>query len=347
MTTLKSKPELLQEITGALANSVITPQDLEQFIINPTPTYAQATEADHTSVVEPAQVSRHLSAVDALFYIAGLILFAAIVSTIVQSWEAGDVAWHLFLTLGTGTALWIVAAILARQRQTAILEGLKNALILTGSLSLILGGYIVTNELLGTYDELDFFPFAVTMAVIAVIHLAFDRLMKNSFTLLLGIMLGVFAVPLAFFGILRDIEAPVDAWAVVILLTAGLLAAAARVAGRIYPERPGVSRAFDSFAAFIGLGAMYAASFGDFGVMWLFLLIIGIIGLFYASIIRHEKPLLGSASVFLVIAIITISFRYFSEFGVTVSLVIAALGLLGTAAIATTISKKYFPAKSN
>jgi len=43
-----------------------------------------------------------------------------------------------------------------------------------------------------------------------------------------------------------------------------------------------------------------------------------------------------------VVAVLTISFKYFSGAGVTVSLVIAALGLLGSAAVATSINKKYF-----
>lgn len=345
MPITKTKPELLDEITQALAENIISPSDLEQFMIAPSQTYVEAKEAERATPPNMPDNSHRLSAVEILFYIAGLILFAAIVTNIVQSWEEGNAIGHIFLSSGTGLLLWVVAAVLHRQQQTAILEGLKNSLLLTGSLSLILGGYIITNEMLGAYDQIDFFPFAVTMAILAALHLAFDRVMKNSITLLFGILLGVLAFPTAFFGTLRDINASVDVWSVVILLTAGLITASTRIMAKVDPERPGVKRAFDSLAAFIGLGAMYIASFGDHGVLWLSLLVIGIIGLFYASIAWQEKPLLGSASVFLVITIITISFRYFSDFGVTFSLVIAATGLLGTAALATTISKKYFPSQ--
>ncbi len=340
MLTTKTKPELLEEITQAIADQVLTPEDLERFAISDR-SYAQTSETDRASTESPHHDNHSLSAVDVLFHIAGLILFVAIVSFIIQSWEAGSTGGHILLSGGVGVILWVVAAVLNRQSQTAILEGLKSSLLLTGSLSLILGAYIITNELLGTYDKLDFFPFAVMLLVVSALHFAFDRVVKSNIILLLGIFLAVAAFPVAFFGILSDVNAPVDAWAVVFLLTAALLAAAPRALMKVYTDKPGLGRVFDSFAAFIALGAMYVASFGSHDVLWLFALILAIIGLFYASIIRREKPLLGSASVFLVIAIITISFRYFSDFGVTFSLIVAAAGILGTAAISTTISKKY------
>ena len=59
------------------------------------------------------------------------------------------------------------------------------------------------------------------------------------------------------------------------------------------------------------------------------------------SIAHQSRYLLGSASFFLVLTIITIPFKYFSDYGVTTSLIIASVGLLGTAAAATSINKSY------
>jgi hypothetical protein len=51
---------------------------------------------------------------------------------------------------------------------------------------------------------------------------------------------------------------------------------------------------------------------------------------------------LGNASFFLVLTVITIAFKYFSGFGVTTSLILATIGLLGSALAASNINKKYF-----
>jgi hypothetical protein len=56
----------------------------------------------------------------------------------------------------------------------------------------------------------------------------------------------------------------------------------------------------------------------------------------------QNKHLLGNASFFMVLTIVTISFKYFSGYGITFSLIVAAIGLLGSAAVASNIHKKYF-----
>lgn len=359
MTSTQSKEQLLETITQAIADNVITPDDLEQFIIAPSMHYVEAKQIATSEAIAPAatpvapeaihnvsDASHRLSAVEILFYIAGLILFAAIVSVIVQSWTDGNVFGHVLLSAGVGTLMWVTAFVLHNQRQTPIVEGLKNSLLLTGSLSLLFGGFIIANEVAGINSMFDFFPYALVFAVVGILHLAFDRLVRSGLTLMLGILLLVMSFPVALFSFLQDANAPVDAWAAVMLVSCVLLAAATRVVARIDSERSGIGHSFDSLAAFFALLAMYIASFGENGIFWLFILIVSIIGLFYASIVRQEKSFLGSGSLFLIIAIITISFRYFSSFGVSFCLVMAAAGLLGTAAVATTINKTYFKTSS-
>ena len=68
----------------------------------------------------------------------------------------------------------------------------------------------------------------------------------------------------------------------------------------------------------------------------------GVLVIFYLSVISQNRHLLGNASFFLVLTVITISFKYFSGFGVTTSLIMATIGLLGSAAVASSINKKYF-----
>mgnify|MGYP001572369671 CR=1 FL=1 len=155
-------------------------------------------------------------------------------------------------------------------------------------------------------------------------------------------LLLVASFPALFFGFLRDADAPTDIWSAVVIASTGLLAATTRVVARVNPGRQRIRGVFDSFAAFLALASMYVASFGEYGFLWSIGVVASIIGIFYISIISQNRHLLGSASFFMVVTVITISFKYFSGFGATTSLIVAALGLLGSAAIASSINKKYF-----
>jgi hypothetical protein len=133
-----------------------------------------------------------------------------------------------------------------------------------------------------------------------------------------------------------------DVWVTIFILTSALLAYATRVVAKVNPDREKIHSSFDSFAAFLALLSMYVASYGDYGVLWFGILIAAIFGIFYLSIIMQNKHLLGNASFFMVLTIVTISFKYFSGYGITFSLIVAAIGLLGSAAVASNIHKKYF-----
>lgn len=339
-----NKLELLSEVQSGLSTGLITEADIKLFITD-QPIVLPAATPQPVIIQQPAPTNKRekLSAVDAMFYIAGLVLFSAIMSTIVQSWNDGSAVIHILLSAGVGLGLWSTAYYLLKGPvQSDIRKGLVNALLLTGSLSVIAGGYIVTNELIGGYNEVNFIPGAIMLAVIGGVHLAFDRLIKKDLTLLLGILLCVVAFPALMFGLLKGSGVPNDVWSVILIATAGLLVYATRVVAKLNPLRPNVRTVFDYFAVFVALMTMYGSSFGGYGVLWLGVLIAGVLGIFYLSIISQNKNLLGNASFFLVLTVITISFKYFSGFGVTTSLILATVGLLGSAAVAAGINKKYF-----
>lgn len=338
---MKNKQELLQEIQEGLASGIISPSDIHLL------TTGQAAPA---AFVQPAQRKNldKLSAVDVMFYIAGVVLFSAIMSIIVQSWEEGSVFLRVFLSAGVGAAMWSLAYYLIKSPiKSEVRQGLINSLLLTGSLSILVGGYIITNELIGGYEDLNLIPFGFTFLALGGVHIGFDRLVKKDFTLLTGVLLSVAAFPVLVFGLLQETEAAVDVWSIVIILSTTLLAYATRVVSKMSPDRRKVHASFDTFAAFLALGTMYVTSFSDYGVIWLVLLIGSIFGIFYLSIISQNKHLLGNGSFYLVLSVITISFKYFSGLGVTASLIVATIGLLGTAAIASGINKKYFKASSD
>lgn len=334
---MKSRQEILADIQEGLSTGILTEADIKTFITyQPQPVTTPPAE-------EPRSKPDKLSAVDTMFYIAGAVLFSAIMSIIVQSWNDGNAVVHILLSAGIGIGLWSIAYYLIKSPvQSDVRNGLINSLLLTGSLSVVAGGYIITNELIGGFGEVNFVPGAIMLATVGGVHLGFDRLIKRDLALLMGIFLCVASFPALLFGFLQDVDVSMDVWSAVLIASSGLLAYATRVVAKMNPSRQKIHNSFDSFAAFLALGSMYVSSFGDYGVLWLGVLVAGIFGIFYLSIIFQNKHLLGNASTFLVLTVLTISFKYFSGYGVTTSLILATLGLLGSAAVASSINKKYF-----
>jgi uncharacterized membrane-anchored protein len=338
---VKDKQTILAEIRDALAFGIISRTDLLE--LTRTPLDAAVPPAENAATTPGTKKPDKLSAVDVMFYIAGIVLFSAIISVINQSWDNSGAFVHILLSAGIGAGLWSLAYYLIRSpRQSDIRKGLINALLLTGSLLMITGGYIVSNQLTGSFERIDFIPGAIMLAVVGALHIGFDRLIKRDLTLLMGLLLCVAAFPALIAGIIQDSNPPVDAWVAIVIIAAGLLAYASRVTVKVLPERTNIRTSFDAFAAFVALASMYAGSFTDYGVFWLCALIVAVFGIFYLSIISQNRHLLGNASFFLVLTVITICFKYFSGFGITTSLILAAVGLLVSAATAATINKKYF-----
>lgn len=339
---MKTKQEIINEVQEGLTTGVITEEDIKIFIHTPIPTPIAPT-VTILPPEAPTNKPEKFSAVDVMFYVAGIVLYSAIMSIIVQSWKQGNALIHILLSAGLGVGLWSIAYYLIKSpQQSDVRKGLINALLLTGSLLVVTGGYIVTNELIGGFNEINFIPGAIMLAVLGGVHIGFDRLIKRDLTLLMGVLLVVASFPSLLFGFLKDSGVQTDVWSVILIISAGLLAYATKVVAKINPDRQKIHNSFDSFAVFLALGSMYASSFGAYGILWLGVLIAGVFGIFYLSIISQDKNLLGNASFFLVVTVITISFKYFSGYGVTTSLILATIGLLGSAAIASGINKKYF-----
>lgn len=334
---MKTREELLAELQEGLNAGVLTESDIQPFIHTPQP------EVPIDRITETDTNPEKLSAVDVMFYIAGIVLFSTIMSIIVQSWDDGSPLVHILLSAFIGMSLWSIAYYLVKSPfQNDIRTGLTNALLLTGSLLIVVGGYIITNEIVGGFDQVNYIPAAVALAILGGLHIGFDKLIQRDFILLMGVLLAVSSFPALLFGFLENADMPMDVWAIILIISSGILVYATRVVAKMNPSRIKIHNSFDSFAAFLALMSMYVSSNSDYGVLWLGILMAAVLCIFYLSIILQNKQLLGNGSFFMVLTIITISFKYFSGFGVTFSLIIATLGLLGSAAIAASINKKYF-----
>ena len=333
---MRTKEEILAELQESLNSGILTELDIAPFI-------STKHEVVISRLAEPDDSPEKLSAVDVMFYIAGIVLFSTITSIIVQSWDDGNPFVHILLSAVIGMGLWSIAYYLIKSPfQNDIRKGLTNALLLTGSLLLLVGGYIITNEITGGFDEVNYIPAAFALAILGGLHIGFDRLIKRDLTLLMGVLMAVSSFPALLFGFLQNSDAPIDLWVLILIISSGILVYATRVVAKMNPDRKRVHNSFDSFAAFLALLSMYVASYSDYGILWIGVLVAAVFGIFYLSIILQNKQMVGSGSFFMVLIIITISFKYFSGYGVTFSLIIATLGLLGSAAIASSINKKYF-----
>lgn len=334
---MDDKLTLLNKIRDALASGVLARDDLQQFVPERSPEQLDGTTATHE------RRKSRTSAVDVMFYIAGVILYAALLSVIAQTWEDNSPLLRIFLSVGLASILWGVAYYLAKSPYVSdIRTGLTNALLFTGSLSSITGAYILINELIGGYDELNFFAGAIAFFLTGLIHIGFDKLVRKDVILLVGTLLCVISVPATLFGVIQDSGAGSDIYLLIFVFAAGLLAYATRTVARVYMQQRFAGGSFDTLAAFVGLGAMYIGTYADYSIMWFIALIASILGIFYASVLAQDRHLLGSASFFLVISVITISFKYFIDFGVSISLLLATIGVLAAAAAASTIHKRYF-----
>ena len=323
-----NKSEILTLVATSLKSGTITKSDLR-------------TIMDGHEVKSTTQSTSRLSAVDIMFYIAAIVLFAAIVALIGQSWDSGATV-RIFLSAGVGTLFWTTALLLLRaDEETDMRRGMTGALLLSGSLSLIAGGFIIANEFVD-YTDFHFYATAITLLLLGVLHLIFGWQIKRDLITLMGVLLSVAAFPVLLFGLLSESSVPMFVNCLITAFGGGLLAYASRVASRIGLSSPRGERAFDPISAFAVLMSLYGASYDNgTGALWLFVLIAGIIGLFYLSIVMQDKLMLGNGSFFMVLAIITVSFRYFSGYGVATSLFIGAIGLIGTAMVATTINRRY------
>lgn len=330
---MKNKQELLTELRTAFENGTLSRSDIESVtndvVVTPD---QQSTTLNHS-----------LSTVDIMFYIGGIVLYAAICMTISQSWNTTSSVIHIGLSAGIGLILWLIALFLIRRPSMSdIQSGMTQALLLTGSLTVSTGGFIAMYEITKSWNEGQFIAAGVTLFVLSLLHVLYDRAVHRDLILLIGIVLGAAAIPAMISQLLSNYHTPLYAWCLVAAASAGLLAYVTRVISKLLPTRSHIAHVFDGLSVFIALGSLYVASRGDnAAILWLILLIAAILGIFYLSIIRRNKYFLGNASLFLIITIITIAFEYFSGFGIATSLLVAATGLLGTAAAASVVNKKY------
>lgn len=334
---MKTKQELLSELEAGLESGLINEDDLQAYI--------GIKSVDVSKVKERDLIKNKISAVEIIFYVAGFILYATVMSAIMQTSSHEEIFVRLFLSLGIGMGLWSLSYFLNTRSDnlTKMRSDLINSILFTGSLLITTGAVILMNEFapVGNYFYSDLLlQYAIVFAIVGGVHILFDMAIKRNIILLMGILVAMAGIPFFGFWLLQDRDLGVSALALTFITTAIVTMLVTRFFGKMYPKRS-VRSAFDNLSLFVAMASMYIAANGAEGnQLWYAALIIMIIGMYYFSIVLKNKSLLGVASCFLVATVITIAFRYFSGFGITYCLMASTIAIVGIAALASRINKQ-------
>lgn len=353
---MDAKTVLLNSIRQGLTEGVIAPDDIRALL--PAASHdpvVQSTLPGAVSAASPAppeatafEASKKLSLVDVLFYLAGGVLYAALMVMALQPGGSGSMFMPSVVMLIGGLALWMLVFVLGRQPQQSENQvGFSNAMLLTGCLAMISGGTMLASQLTTDTPSQAGYVLGVAYFVLGGLHLFFDSLLRRTVLIVLGMFLFVVAFPSIIAALLANQDTVFDVWVFVGIVSGVLLAAAGRVASRTAPGREHLYSSFLSVAGFVVLGSVYSATLGsEAAVVWSIVLPLLIYVAFYISIKQHSKNFLINGSLFLVLFIITVAFKYFSGLGAAFSLLISATALLGTAFMAASINRRYIKANS-
>ncbi|HEU0266206.1 MAG TPA: hypothetical protein VFQ70_01105, partial [Candidatus Saccharimonadaceae bacterium] len=276
---MENRQRLLDELRQALDAGVVSKNDLRSLLATDV-----ATET--TDVSPKTRKPSNLSAVDIMFYIGGIVLFAAVCAVVSQSWSITSALMHIFLSGGVGIILWAITFALIRSDiMSDTVRGLTNSLLIAGILSVTLGGFIADYHVAQSYSNYQFVVAGITTLILGLLHVLYYRLVRRDLVLLFGIILGVSALPLAIDQVLSNLEAPLYSWCLVVAAAAGFLTYVTRIVARYLPEAQAfIAHVFDGFSALVILLSLFIASRGDHLVaLWFIVLIVAILGMFYLS----------------------------------------------------------------
>ncbi len=355
---MDEKDTLLNSIRAGLAEGTITADDVRALVLSedtsgvfqdqqttpaPNPVPAQATGT--LSDLSRQESGRRLSLVDVLFYLAGGILYA---SLMVMAFQAGSDSpgARISLMLVSGLCLWTLTFVLGRSGgHSENRDGFINAMLLTGCLAVISGGVMAAAEVSQSAEDQFGYALASALLLLGGFHLFFDRLFRHTVLVVFGMFLVVSSFPSFIGALIQGQDLPLDVWTLIGMGTGVLTAVAGRIASRTAPGRESLLDSFLSVAGFLVLGSVYGASIGSEAAgLWSIVLPLLIYAAFYLSIKRRSKNFLVTGSVFLVLFVITVAFKYFSGFGAAFSLLLSATALLGTAFMASNINNRYIKA---
>ncbi len=353
---MSKRDEIISIINKTLDKKLITEDDLIEIISNRNNLKVNEVVTTENKPLtqttkEPVVVEGgKANASDIMFYVAGIIFYIAIMVSVVQFSSIMPLL-KTIATLGFGSVLLAGGIYYKKFGSSTTSAGLGNALIMSAILLLISGSFIASLELAENYTILvTSYLLAAFFAIIGVVEIKLGKYVNSKLLYLFGTLLLSASVPIILSRLTFHSTVPLhnQIWQYFIWGGSGaLLIYMTHLFARfnIIPE--GEKSAFNSLGTFVIFFSLYLASYsGTLDFLWLAVTMLGVIGLFYLSIIKQSKLMLGNASFFLILTIVSAAFRLFPG-GVGVSLLIAAVGMLVTAIIASVINNKYIKYSSN
>jgi hypothetical protein len=358
---MNAKEELIEELRNGLEYNIITSDEVLQLVnekkqtadqaseggpkVDPEKIYGNATEkaAEIEKTKHKEEKSRKINAADVLFFIGGLVLYGALMAALVPYWSDTNSGMRVILTLGVGLAIWAITYMLDNgDEEGSTNQGLVNSFLFTGSLSIISGGFIISSEIF-VFENQEALSGAMVLLALGLLHLGFDRVINKTLLAVMGAFLVVGSFPVAVSSILSNVaETVVDLWGLTWIASSYLFFLIGKALSDPNKGRGELMGSFSSIAFFFALLSAYTMTFAsDLAIIWQ----IAVVGMIYVgyslSISQKSRRYLVTSTLFLVLIVFNVSYRYFSGLGISVSLLLAAVAILGSASLAVNINNRY------
>ncbi|NLA43213.1 hypothetical protein GX865_03635 [Candidatus Saccharibacteria bacterium] len=290
--------------------------------------------------------TNRLSAIDFMYMAGGVILFSSIQALVWQLTGNDPGLVGAIVCLLAAVFIWIL--VLVQTKHSAdndVRRGMVLSLNFTGSMLLVFAAGYLTSHLVGSGKQTQVYllVFSELMFIVALLHVLYAHVLRRRVALVSGFGILIASVSVLSFMLgllvaLRTVSA--DAHALVFIGFGLLIATLTRAAVRLSPKSISYN-IFDGLAQFIVFLAMLTAAYGKLELLWNLILITSVLGLFYRSITKRNTSSFIIAAIFLTITLVSMSFRYFSDMGVAVSLFLSAMAVLAVATVSVSLRKKY------
>jgi hypothetical protein len=257
---------------------------------------------------------------------------------------------NLSIILMISFGLWLISLYLSKQLANSNMrQGLINALLFAGSLLLIFSGFIIVWSIAAKFSDFGYTltVIALMLAILGVMHLCFDMIIKRNIILLIGVFLSVSSLPTFLIGFWQKYTYPygpsIDMMLFILVIAPGLLPYATRIISKAIPNQRDIDNYFDLFTInLVGILMYIAINLSDHIVLWTIVTILYILVIIYLSMVLRFKSLFYNSLIMMGIMIITIPFKYLYHDNFPLTIIMTIIALFGFALMSIHIDKKYF-----
>lgn len=288
--------------------------------------------------------------ISTLFYLYGTAFFMFILFIIRKYRYTMNPNINLSIILMIGFGLWLISLYLSKQLANSNMrQGLINALLFAGSLLLIFSGFIIVWNIAAKFSDFGYTltVIALMLAILGVMHLCFDMIIKRNIILLIGVFLSVSSLPTFLIGSWQKYTYPygpsIDMMLFILVIAPGLLPCATRIISKAIPNQRDIDNYFDLFTInLVGILMYIAINLSDHIVLWTIVTILYILVIIYLSMVLRFKSLFYNSLIMMGIMIITIPFKYLYRDNFPLTIIMTIIALFGFALMSIHIDKKYF-----